>query len=65
MDDVKQMNQMMLYARCVAIRDQQLEEKKRAIEEEKAENERLDREMELNRQKAVKEAEVNVKLSFF
>lgn len=58
LDDVKQMNQMMLYAQCVAVRDRQVEEKRAAEEEERAENRRLDAVMECNRQKAVKEAEV-------
>lgn len=57
LDDVKQMNQMMLYAQCVTIRDKQVDEKKQALSQEKAEDRRLDLIMERDRQKAVKEAE--------
>lgn len=43
------MNQMMLYAKCVVIRDQQLSEKARLKEEEKERNRKLDAEMEAHR----------------
>ncbi|KAJ7281169.1 hypothetical protein O6H91_Y367800 [Diphasiastrum complanatum] len=38
LDDVKRMNQMMLYARCVAIRDEQKKEKFERMKEEEREN---------------------------
>lgn len=37
-DDVKHMNQMVIYSKCVTIRDKQLEEQKQLEEEYKAEN---------------------------
>jgi len=53
-DDVKHMNRMMLYSKCVAIRDAQLAEKE-AIAKEKAEEDRLlDIQMEEARQQAVR-----------
>ena len=54
LDDVKKMNQMMLYAKVVTIRDAQLNEKK-TIEKERLEEERrLDTIMEVERLKALK-----------
>ena len=54
LDDVKKMNQMMLYAKVVTIRDAQLNEKK-IIEKERLEEERrLDTIMEVERLKALK-----------
>lgn len=41
MDDVKTMNQMVLYSKCVTIRDKQLEEQKRLEREYLDENKRL------------------------
>lgn len=41
MDDVKTMNQMVLYSKCVTIRDRQLEEQKRLEQEYLDENKRL------------------------
>jgi len=52
-DDVKHMNQMMLYAKCVTIRDAQLEEKKKIETEKESEKERLDRLMEIERLKGL------------
>jgi len=54
LDDVKKMNQMMLYSKVVTIRDSQLNEKK-VIQKEKLEEERrLDTVMEVERLKALK-----------
>merc|ERR1712072_1664946 len=53
MDDVKHMNQMMLYSKIVTIRDAQIEEK-RNVQAERAEEERqLDMMMEIERLKAL------------
>merc|ERR1712029_933470 len=54
MDDVKHMNQMMLYSKVVTIRDAQIQEK-RHVQAEKEEEERtLDAMMEIERLKALK-----------
>jgi len=54
MDDVKHMNQMMLYSKVVTIRDAQIQEK-RSVQAEKEEEERcLDAMMEIERLKALK-----------
>merc|ERR1719398_561941 len=54
MDDVKHMNQMMLYSKIVTIRDAQIQEK-RAVQAEREEEERqLDMMMEIERLKALK-----------
>merc|ERR1719262_1762492 len=54
MDDVKHMNQMMLYSKIVTIRDAQIQEK-RYIQQEKEEEEgQLDMMMEIERLKALK-----------
>merc|ERR1719161_2580265 len=54
MDDVKHMNQMMLYSKVVTIRDVQIQEK-RYVQQEKEEEERqLDMMMEIERLKALK-----------
>merc|ERR1719401_1828499 len=61
MDDVKHMNQMMLYSKIVTIRDAQIQEK-RVVQAEKEEEERqLDAMMELERLKARKMYEVREK----
>ena len=53
LDDVKKMNQMMLYAKCVTIRDAQLLEKQ-MIQKEKADHEKaIDMLMEQERLKAI------------
>jgi len=53
LDDVKHMNQMMLYAKCVTIRDAQLLEKQ-MIQKEKADHEKaIDMLMEQERQKSL------------
>ncbi|SPR01994.1 unnamed protein product (mitochondrion) [Plasmodiophora brassicae] len=52
-DDVKRMNQMVLYAKCVTIRDKQVQQTKQ-MEAERAEQEKLlDMMMEYERQKAI------------
>ena len=50
-DEVKNMNQMMIYSKCVTIRDKQLEEQKRLEEEYREEERRLDIMMEIERLK--------------
>merc|ERR1719262_846012 len=61
MDDVKHMNQMMLYSKIVTIRDAQIQEK-RSVQAEKEEEERqLDTMMEIERLKALKMYEVREK----
>ncbi|CAI2365973.1 unnamed protein product [Moneuplotes crassus] len=57
MDDVKTMNQMVLYSKCVTIRDKQLEEQKRLEQEYLDENKRLDIMMEIERLKSIKHRE--------
>lgn len=58
MDDVKNMNQMMLYSKCVTIRDAQIEEKKHMMLEAEEESRRLDLMMEIERIKAIENYEV-------
>ena len=53
-DDVKHMNQMMLYSKVVTIRDKQKEEQKRLEEEWIEEQKRLDLMMEIERLKSLK-----------
>ena len=53
LDEVKNMNQMMLYSKCVTIRDAQLEEKKHIKAEAQEEERRMDLMMELDRLKAL------------
>ena len=54
MDDVKHMNQMMIYSKCVTIRDRQLEEQKQLEDEYRNEEKRLDIMMEIERLKSLK-----------
>merc|ERR1711871_991919 len=56
LDDVKKMNQMMSYAKCVTIRDAQIGEKVEMQEEMNAEEARLDAIMEIERVKAIQRA---------
>jgi hypothetical protein len=56
-DDVKHMNQMVLYSKVVTIRDRQLEEQKRLESEWIDEQRRLDMMMEIERLKGLKLAE--------
>merc|ERR1719343_926154 len=61
MDDVKHMNQMMLYSKVVTIRDAQIQEK-RVVQAEKEEEERqLDSMMEIERLKALRMYEAREK----
>ena len=57
-DDVKHMNQMMLYSKVVTIRDKQLEENKMLEQEWIEEQKRLDIMMEIERLKQCQEQEV-------
>merc|ERR1712078_270642 len=52
-DDVKSMNRMLLYAKCVTIRDQQIQDKQRMMEAEEEEERRMDIVMEIERIKAL------------
>ena len=53
-DDVKEMNNMMLYSKVVTIRDRQLIEQKRLEEEYIEEQKRIDLMMEIERLKTLK-----------
>ncbi|QDZ25307.1 cilia- and flagella-associated protein 45 [Chloropicon primus] len=52
-DDVKSMNRMLLYAKCVTIRDQQIMDKQRMMEAEEEEERKMDLVMEIERIKAL------------
>merc|ERR1719386_150039 len=54
MDDVKHMNQMMLYSKIVTIRDAQIQEKCYIQQEKEEEEQQLDMMMEIERLKALK-----------
>lgn len=54
MDDVKEMNKMVMYAKCVTIRDKQLVEKQDIRGEKKLEEKRKDLMMEIERLKKIK-----------
>jgi hypothetical protein len=56
-DDVKHMNQMVLYSKVVTIRDKQLEENKQLEREWVEEQKRLDIMMEIERLKGLKVAD--------
>lgn len=56
-DEVKYLNEQMLYAKCVSIRDAQVEEKKQIIREREEEERRLDAMMEVERLKALEQYE--------
>lgn len=56
-DEVKHMNQQMIYAKCVTIREKQLDEKKNIFLEIQEEEERLDLMMEIERLKVMKKLE--------
>lgn len=58
MDDVKAMNQMVLYSKVVTIRDKQLEENKKLEQEWIQEQKKLDLMMEIERLKVLKEEEI-------
>eukprot|EP00993_Chasmostoma_nieuportense_P000168 NODE_1153_length_1630_cov_41.399867_g1085_i0.p1 GENE.NODE_1153_length_1630_cov_41.399867_g1085_i0~~NODE_1153_length_1630_cov_41.399867_g1085_i0.p1 ORF type:complete len:490 (-),score=190.06 NODE_1153_length_1630_cov_41.399867_g1085_i0:69-1538(-) len=53
-DEVKFMNKVVLYSKCVTIRDAQIEEKQAISSEKKEEQKRLDMMMEMERLKALK-----------
>lgn len=53
-DDVKHMDQMVLYAKCMAIRDRQIDEKRQVHQEQEEEQRRLDLMMEVDRLNALK-----------
>ena len=57
MDDVKHMNQMVLYSKVVTIRNKQCEESKRLEQEWIDEQKKLDLMMEIERLKVLKEEE--------
>ena len=57
MDDVKAMNQMVLYSKVVTIRDKQLQENKKLEYEWIEEQKKLDLMMEIERLKVLKEEE--------
>ena len=57
MDDVKAMNQMVLYSKVVTIRDKQLQENKKLESEFIEEQKKLDLMMEIERLKVLKEEE--------
>jgi len=61
-DDVKHMNQMVLYSKVVTVRDKQLEENKQLENEWLAEQKKLDIMMEIERLKALKAEEEREKL---
>ncbi|WIA11863.1 hypothetical protein OEZ85_011949 [Tetradesmus obliquus] len=52
-DEVKHMNQMVQYAKCVAVRDKQMQEKMSAMLAEEEEQKRLDLVMEIERLRAL------------
>ena len=58
MDDVKHMNQMMLYSKIVTIRDAQIQEKRMVQSEREEEERHLDAMMEIERLKALKMYEI-------
>eukprot|EP00210_Caulerpa_lentillifera_P002835 g2709.t1 len=57
LDDVKRMNQMVLYAKCAAIRDKQIEEKRVALQQQRTEQQQLDAAMERDRINALRKTE--------
>ncbi|TPX37019.1 hypothetical protein SmJEL517_g00804 [Synchytrium microbalum] len=61
-DDIKRLNELILYAKCVAIRDAQIEEKKMIDAEKKLEQSRLDVMMETDRINELKKLEEREKL---
>mmetsp|Transcript_18082 Transcript_18082/g.30965 ORF Transcript_18082/g.30965 Transcript_18082/m.30965 type:complete len:510 (-) Transcript_18082:446-1975(-) len=56
-DEVKHMNMMVTYSKCVTIRDAQIEEKKRMMLEAEEDNRRQDLMMEIERLKALQQYE--------
>ncbi|KAI8811517.1 tumor suppressor, Mitostatin-domain-containing protein [Cladochytrium replicatum] len=64
-DEVKHLNELMLYAKCVAIRDAQVEEKKLIRQEKRSEEARLDAMMEVERVNEVKKLEEHAGEAFY
>lgn len=56
-DEIKKLNEVILNAKCHAIRDTQLQEKEEILKAMKEEEERLDMMMEIDRVKALAEFE--------
>eukprot|EP00798_Chlamydomonas_sp_ICE-L_P024210 gene24210-9809_t len=56
-DQVKAMNQMMLYSKCVTIRDAQIEEKRALLHENEEEKHKQDMMMEVERIRAIEQYE--------
>ena len=56
-DEIKQLNELILNAKCHAIRDAQLQEKEEVLSAMKDEEARLDVMMEIDRLKALQESE--------
>lgn len=56
-DEVKNMNQMMLYSKCVTIRDAQIEEKRHMMQENEDYNRKMDMMMEVDRIRALEQYE--------
>lgn len=61
MDDVKHMNMMMEYAKCAAVRETQIQEKQRLMEEAAEEERRLVQQMEAERIKAIQREEAEAR----
>jgi hypothetical protein len=57
LDEVKEMNKMVAYAKAATIRERQLEEKQRDWENYKTQEKKKDKIMELERLKKIKEQE--------
>ncbi len=57
LDEVKEMNKMVAYAKAATIRERQLEEKQRDWEDFKTQEKKKDKIMELERLKKIKEQE--------
>ena len=55
LDDVKNMNQIVMYAKCVTVRDKQLQENKELEQEWVQEQKKLDLMMEIERLKVLRE----------
>ena len=57
MDDVKEMNKMVAYAKAATIRERQLDEKKQLWEQYKVQEKKKDKIMEIERLKKIRELE--------
>ena len=56
-DEVKKMNQLINYAKCATVREKQIEEKDRIVKQKIDEIKRIDLMMEIDRLKAIEDAE--------